>query len=76
MAKELSLEVMHEIMSRADGGETLSDEILQIVIDEVTTDTEGAEARIRERVTQLPEHPAAYFLLGFAVAGAIVWVLS
>jgi len=63
-------------MSRADGGETLSDEVLQIVIDEVTRDVEGAEARIRERVTQLPEHPAAYFLLGFAAAGAILWVLS
>lgn len=76
MPKELTVQVMREIMSRADGEETLPDEILQIVVDEISAGLDGAEARIRARAEQLPEHPAAYFLLGFAAMGAALYILS
>lgn len=73
---DLTLEIMKDIMKDVAGGDILSDDILMIVVEEVNANGKNAITGIQERATGLPEHPAAWFLLGFAAAGAIAWILD
>jgi hypothetical protein len=73
---DLTISNLRKALSTQGGDSAISDDVLEIIIEEVLNNPDGAVKRIENRLQSQGEDKVVFFLLGFTIGAAIAIAAS